>query len=190
MWIVLAALACGEKESEVTCEVNGVSYNVGDSWDAGDGCNTCSCDESGYAGCTEMGCVTPDEPDSDTPDEDSGAPAEPSDSPEPDDASEPDASEPDDSTEPLDCYSLTTDVCSTTPGCEVITASPVMYTADECYVWANTVDNVGCMPAGMACNMAFTYSRQDRNSDCYGFTNGCTPAGWVDCDPSNAVECP
>ena len=25
----------------------------------------------------------------------------------------------------------------------VITASPVMYTADECYVWANTVDNVG-----------------------------------------------
>ena len=41
-----------------------------------------------------MGCVTPDEPDSDTPDEDSGAPAEPSDSPEPDDASEPDSQSP------------------------------------------------------------------------------------------------
>lgn len=40
------------------CEYDGVSYEVGDSFPANDGCNTCSCTEDGVA-CTEMACEPP-----------------------------------------------------------------------------------------------------------------------------------
>ena len=51
--------ACQEKPEPLTCDYNGTTYNVGDTFDAGDGCNSCSCDE--YDGetsvpCTEMDC--------------------------------------------------------------------------------------------------------------------------------------
>lgn len=39
------------------CEVNGVIYEVGESFPAADGCNTCFCDEAGAIACTEMGCT-------------------------------------------------------------------------------------------------------------------------------------
>ena len=42
----------------VTCEDgDGTVYNVGDSFDAGDGCNTCTCTDSGLIACTLMACV-------------------------------------------------------------------------------------------------------------------------------------
>jgi hypothetical protein len=42
----------------VACVVGDVTYQVGDSWPAADGCNTCSCDEYGSMACTEMACAT------------------------------------------------------------------------------------------------------------------------------------
>lgn len=39
------------------CEYNGETYDVGESFPAGDGCNTCSCQEDGTVGCTLIGCV-------------------------------------------------------------------------------------------------------------------------------------
>lgn len=41
----------------VACEVGGEYYAVGDSFPAGDGCNTCGCDESGEVFCTLIDCV-------------------------------------------------------------------------------------------------------------------------------------
>jgi hypothetical protein len=38
------------------CSYNGMHYAEGESFPAGDGCNTCSCDASGSVGCTEIGC--------------------------------------------------------------------------------------------------------------------------------------
>ena len=39
-----------------TCDYNGTSYRYGDSFPAGDGCNSCNCSEDGV-GCTTIGCV-------------------------------------------------------------------------------------------------------------------------------------
>jgi hypothetical protein len=39
------------------CTYGGRQFAIGDSFPAGDGCNTCSCTEQGVA-CTEMGCST------------------------------------------------------------------------------------------------------------------------------------
>lgn len=38
------------------CEYNGETYDVGDSFEAADGCNTCFCEAGGAVGCTEMAC--------------------------------------------------------------------------------------------------------------------------------------
>ena len=38
-----------------SCEYDGKTYNEGDSFDATDGCNTCTCSE-GQIGCTKIGC--------------------------------------------------------------------------------------------------------------------------------------
>jgi len=40
-----------------TCEYNGLVYKSGDSFKAGDGCNTCSCNEKGGVICTKMLCT-------------------------------------------------------------------------------------------------------------------------------------
>ena len=42
--------------SGVTCVYGGVSHRAGETWPAADGCNTCSCDQTGLAACTQMGC--------------------------------------------------------------------------------------------------------------------------------------
>jgi len=56
--------ACSEKEP-LTCEYDGEIYSLGESFEAGDGCNNCSCDEEGGEGmvsCTLMACEDIEEP--------------------------------------------------------------------------------------------------------------------------------
>ena len=59
---VFAAIAFGGCNGNVQvadgCTVGGVTYAVGDSFPAEDGCNTCTCGEDGNAACTEIGCAT------------------------------------------------------------------------------------------------------------------------------------
>jgi hypothetical protein len=62
---VLASLVgCSAKITSSACEYNGESYNLGETFPAADGCNTCSCDEEGVA-CTEMGCSSCEGPEPD-----------------------------------------------------------------------------------------------------------------------------
>ena len=68
--IVSLFMACSDKSEDtsinvdITCDVNGEVYAIGESYDAADGCNTCTCtaDEEGGASvqCTEMGCPEPE----------------------------------------------------------------------------------------------------------------------------------
>jgi hypothetical protein len=47
----------GEEETPpVTCEADGVTYEVGEQFGDADGCNTCTCGEDGEATCTLLGC--------------------------------------------------------------------------------------------------------------------------------------
>ena len=46
-----------QPSDRVTCVVDGATYQVGESWPAADGCNTCSCDDHGHMPCTEMACA-------------------------------------------------------------------------------------------------------------------------------------
>lgn len=41
------------------CEYGGRTYRVGDTFAATDGCNTCSCTESGFVACTRRACPAP-----------------------------------------------------------------------------------------------------------------------------------
>ncbi|MBR57523.1 MAG: hypothetical protein CMH54_05615 [Myxococcales bacterium] len=47
---------CSGDDCPVTCEYEGATYNAGESWDASDGCNTCTCHEDGMIACTLMLC--------------------------------------------------------------------------------------------------------------------------------------
>ena len=42
--------------TRVTCTYNGQIYQAGESVPSIDGCNSCSCDESGQVACTDMAC--------------------------------------------------------------------------------------------------------------------------------------
>jgi|GEM_PF-779932 len=42
--------------SQETCELNGTTYKVGESFKSADGCNTCSCQTANTIACTEMAC--------------------------------------------------------------------------------------------------------------------------------------
>ena len=42
---------------ETACAYDGVRYEVGDSFPATDGCNTCSCQSDGSIACTEIACA-------------------------------------------------------------------------------------------------------------------------------------
>lgn len=61
---LLLAVACtgsapddtARETAAVTCEYDGVVYEVGESWDAGDCGNTCTCMEDGVEECTDIGC--------------------------------------------------------------------------------------------------------------------------------------
>lgn len=46
--------------SQEVCELNGETYQVGESFASEDGCNTCTCQSAGVIACTEMACsLTP-----------------------------------------------------------------------------------------------------------------------------------
>ena len=44
---------------KVVCDYDGNTYEIGESFPATDGCNTCSCMENGNVACTKMACVNP-----------------------------------------------------------------------------------------------------------------------------------
>lgn len=50
-WLALAVSGCG------TCEHDGARHRAGESFEAGDGCNTCSCRADGSVLCTRLACV-------------------------------------------------------------------------------------------------------------------------------------
>jgi hypothetical protein len=52
----LVASACADDES---CDWEGETYEVGDVWPAGDGCNSCACDDDGEVSCTLVACEVP-----------------------------------------------------------------------------------------------------------------------------------
>ena len=54
--LVLVAACGSEPAPPVTCELHGRMFEPGDSFPAGDGCNTCHCMEDGQVGCTLIGC--------------------------------------------------------------------------------------------------------------------------------------
>ena len=66
LWVVLmlgfGLTGCAETPDKetlgVTCEYDGKEYAAGESFDANDDCNTCSCLEDGQAVCTLMACET------------------------------------------------------------------------------------------------------------------------------------
>ncbi len=49
-------VSCTEIDCGVTCVHNGSYHGVGDTFPAGDGCNTCSCAETGDVACTRLSC--------------------------------------------------------------------------------------------------------------------------------------
>ncbi len=60
---LLLALACNPPipedtgEGAITCvDADGALHPLGETWDAGDGCNTCSCEEGGNVECTDLAC--------------------------------------------------------------------------------------------------------------------------------------
>ena len=42
-----------------SCNYNDITYQAGDSFEAGDGCNSCTCGEDGNVACTLRACITP-----------------------------------------------------------------------------------------------------------------------------------
>ena len=155
--IILTLLfACEDNKEEATCTFNGTEYAVGESFDADDGCNTCSCaqieGEDPSISCTAMECGD---------------------------------------LEIIDCTILEQEECESTEGCTPIWASPVMLdNENQCFLWANTIEGVGCMVSDQTCTEAITYAASPSDtSSCYGFGNGCIPTGWGDCSQGSFPEC-
>lgn len=46
-----------ETNESGTCELNNKTYQIGESFQSADGCNTCSCSSAGVIACTEMACA-------------------------------------------------------------------------------------------------------------------------------------
>lgn len=90
-----------------------------------------------------------------------------------------------------DCVSLSIDECEAADQCTVIMASQVILNEEEeCFAWANSIDNVGCMDAGIDCGAAITYAESPETpGECYGFTSTCTPDGWSECSLGSYPEC-
>ncbi len=49
------------QSSGVICKYNGKEYKEGESFPAGDGCNTCICGSNGVPNCTKIACPTPEQ---------------------------------------------------------------------------------------------------------------------------------
>ena len=95
-------------------------------------------------------------------------------------------------TETDSCATISVEDCNNVDGCVTIAASPVIWSDEqECVLWANTVDEVGCIAVDSACDTAITYAAQANDADnCYGFTNTCIPSGWGECRLPGSNECP
>lgn len=93
--------------------------------------------------------------------------------------------------EPSLCDSLSPEDCRENPACTTLAGSPVFFSEDnECMLWANTVEELGCMDADEVCAQAFSYgAAPDDPTQCYGFGNSCTPYGWANCNPQGYPEC-
>jgi hypothetical protein len=52
----LLGAGCSTSDQEIACAYNGDRYEIGQSFTADDGCNTCSCGQNGQIACTEMAC--------------------------------------------------------------------------------------------------------------------------------------
>ena len=154
LFLYIHLLACSEKTVQ-SCEYEGKDYTVGESFPAGDGCNTCSCEEVDgelLLSCTEIGCMDSD---------------------------------------PTECSMQEIDSCENIEGCTISYASPIAFIEDnECYVWANEIEAVGCISAELVCTGELKHgaSLEDPNT-CYGF-GGCMPEGWGDCGLGDYPECP
>src|SRR5262245_19935924 len=48
------------EDHAISCSRDGVTYPVGATFPAGDGCNTCSCSSSGQVICTRCACIAGD----------------------------------------------------------------------------------------------------------------------------------
>ncbi len=48
---------CNQVTVAGVCTYGDEEYSVGESFPAGDGCNTCTCEEGGGVACSEMGCI-------------------------------------------------------------------------------------------------------------------------------------
>ncbi len=53
----LLVLSCGDDNNGKTCEHGGQTYDVGETFPAGDGCNTCTCAAGGSVQCTKLACT-------------------------------------------------------------------------------------------------------------------------------------
>ena len=53
--LVLLVAACRGDDGAGPCTYYGMTYAIGDTFPAGDGCNSCSCTSEGVA-CTAIGC--------------------------------------------------------------------------------------------------------------------------------------
>jgi hypothetical protein len=59
MMMAMAALVASACDDEETCEWDGQTYDVGETFPAGDGCNSCHCNEDGEVTCTLLACPLP-----------------------------------------------------------------------------------------------------------------------------------
>ena len=91
----------------------------------------------------------------------------------------------------MDCLSLTVDEYEAETASVLIMASQVIVDdEEECFLWANSIDNVGCMNDDMGCDDAITYAESPETpGECYGFTNTCIPDGWSECSLGSYPEC-
>ena len=58
--IVVALAGCETGTGGRACRYEGRNYDIGDTFPAGDGCNTCMCTEAEGVACTEIACLDPD----------------------------------------------------------------------------------------------------------------------------------
>ena len=159
MLFVLSLLfACQEKEP-LTCEYNGETYSTGDSFDAADGCNSCSCDEEdgeAMVSCTLMACDTGDIPGVDL----------------------------DCVSMSIDeCEAA--DQCSVVTASQVILNEEEECFAWANSIEKVGCINID-MGCGDAITYA---ESPDTPGECYGFTNTCIPDGWTDCSLGYFLDC-
>jgi len=60
---ISASITSLATEDNIQCEHNGETYDIGDTFEAGDGCNACRCQAGGKVVCTKMNCEALNEED-------------------------------------------------------------------------------------------------------------------------------